>query len=324
MSGIPHGAESEADPSFVARFDPLLRALFRTAQPVVTLPVPGAMAREICLDAAIEHRALVLVAGADGEALAATAESLGKEVLRVMVPPGRQVEQAHLQRFLRGPEVDTVVVAQVESTTGAEAPLAQLSDVLRTHKHIHLFVDASFSLGASPLEPDRWAIDTVMASGDAVLGMPHGVSFVVASPRMVQRARSEPGRGRLLDLVAHHAAAVDGRMLAPLADALVRPVEDQLTRILVEEGLTSRWERHARLRGMVERWVAARDDVSLVAVPGRRAATVSWLSFAAAPGRPRRLDHAGEMALSECADMLAAVGRELDQGVRSEGYGPGR
>lgn len=316
MSGILPG--TEADSSFVARIDPMLRALFRTAQPVATLPVPGAMAREICLDAAIEHRALVLVAGADGEALAATAESLGKEVLRVMVPPGRQVEQAHLLRFLQGPAVDTVVVAQVESTSGTEAPLAELSDVLRTRKHIHLFVDASFSLGASPLETDRWAIDTMLASGDTALGMPHGVSFVSASPRMVQRARSEPGRGRLLDFVAHHAAAVEGRMLAPLADTLVRSVEDQLTRIMVEEGLTSRWERHARLRGMVERWVAARDDVSLVAVSGRRAATISWLSFGAAPGRPRRLDHAGEMTLTECAEMLAAVGRELDQGVRRE------
>lgn len=100
-------------------------------------------------------------------------------------------------------------------------------------------------------------------------------------------------------------------MLAPLADALIRSVEDQLRRIMGEEGLTSRWERHARLRGMVERWVAERGDVSLIAVPGRRAATVSWLSCGAGAGRLRRLDHAGEMTLTECAGMLAAVDREL-------------
>ncbi len=314
MSGSLRGAEAETDPSFVVRIDPMLRALFRTVHPVATLAVPGAMAREICLDAAIEHRALVLVAGADGEALAATAESLGKEVLRVMVPPGRQVEQAQLLRFLQGPEVDTVVVAHVESTTGTEAPLAELADMLRTRKHIHLFVDASFSLGASQLETDRWALDTVLASGDATLGMPHGVCFVSTSPRMVERARSETGRGRLLDLVAHHAAAVEGRMLAPLAGALSRAVEDQLSRIIGEEGLASRWERHARLRGMVERWVAEQGDVSLIAVPGRRAATVSWLSFSGSAGRLRRVDHAGEMTLTECAAMLAAVDREPKQG----------
>lgn len=305
------------DPAFEGRIDPLLRALFRTAHPVATLPVPGAMAREICLDAAIEHRALVLIAGADGEALAATAESLGKEVLRVIVPPGWQVEPAHLHRFLQGPEVDTVVVAQVESTTGTEAPLAELADVLRSRREIHLFVDASLSAGAIPLETDRWELDTVLASGDGSLGMPHGVSFVAASPRMLKRAVSEPGRGRQLDLVAHHAAAVEGRMLAPLDAALARSVEAQLSRMIVAEGLLSRWERQARLGELVERWVAARKKVQLVAVPGRRAATLSCLLIAAgaAVRQRRRLDHGGEMTLAECADVLAALGRELDLGA---------
>ena len=340
MSGILQGAESEAESAFVGRIDAGLRALFRTVQPVATLPVPGAMAREICLDAAIEHRALVLIAGADGEALAATAESLGKEVLRVMVPPGRQVERAHLIRFLQGPEVDTVVVAHVESTTGAEAPLAELADVLRTRKGIHLFVDASLSLSASPLETDRWGLDTVLAAGDGALGMPRGISFVAASARMLTRARSEPGRGRQLDLVAHHAAAVEGRMLAPLAGPLARSVEDQLTRLVDAEGLTSRWERHARLRGMVERWVAERGDVSFVAASGRRATTLSCLilprgrrvepAVAALAGAqyevmigPRgdagqylRISHAGELTLEALAGTLAAIGRELDMAGR--------
>ena len=306
---------AEAEAEFIGRINPLLRALFRTAQPVVTLPVPGAMAREISLDAAIEHRALVLVAGADGEALAATAEALGKEVLRVIVPPGRQVEQAQLLRFLQGPEVDTVVVAQVESTTGAEAPIAGLADVLRTRKNVQLFVDASLTLGASQLETDRWGIDTVLASGDGSLGMPHGVSFVTVSPRMLARARNEPGRGRLLDLVAHQAAAVGGRMLAPLASALAQVVEAQLRGIMLQEGLLLRWERHARLRGLVERWVAARSDIAFVAAPGRRSATLSCLvtSVGAAAGSPRELWHMGETTVEELAERLTVLGRELER-----------
>jgi aspartate aminotransferase-like enzyme len=307
------GDQRVDDPSFVARIDPLLRGLFRTAQPVATLPVPGAMAREIALDAAIEHRALVLVAGGDGEALAATAESLGKEVLRLCVAPGRQVEQAHLQRFLQGPPVDTVVVAHVESTTGAEAPLAELADVLRLKPEIHLLVDATESLGASHLETDRWGIDTVLASGDGALGLPHGVSFVALSPRALKRALGEGGRGNLLDLVAHQQAAALGRMLAPLAETLERAVEEGLTRIMIEEGLTSRWERQARLRALVETWVTTRSDVRLIAVPGRRSTTVSCLTFDAGLMDPEvlvRLDHAGETTVEALRERL----RELERG----------
>ena len=319
MSEQTGRVELGEESAFLRRIGAMLPALFRTAQPVATLPMPGAMAREICLDAAVEHRALILVAGADGEALAATAESLGKEVLRVVVPSGRQVEQAQLLRFLQGPEVDTVALVHVESSTGAEAPLAELADVLRTRKDIHLFVDASHSLGAVPLETDRWGLDTVLASGDGALGMPPGVSFVTASPRMLQRARSEAGRGRLLDLVAHQAAAIEARMLAPLAASLAEAVEAQLVRIVTEEGVTSRWQRHAQLRGAVERWVGDRGDVSFVAVAGRRAATLSCLAVTAGAGEQLRVDHAGEMTVGELEEHLAVLGGALDRATGGGG-----
>src|SRR5690606_28930658 len=125
-----------------------LRGVFRTTEPVLTVPVPGPLLMEIALRTLVEHRALVLVAGPAGETLARATEALGKEVLRLMVRPGEVVEPAHLARFLAGPPVDSVVLAHADLGAGTLAPLAELARVVRARRELLLLVEASGSLGA--------------------------------------------------------------------------------------------------------------------------------------------------------------------------------
>jgi aspartate aminotransferase-like enzyme len=150
VEAAAHDAESAAP--VIARASLRLRDLFRTSQPVVIHPGSGAALREIGLRSAVEHRVLALVGGAGGAALADQAEALGKEVLRLRVHPGRSVEPAHLQRFLAGPEVDSVMLVHAELNEGSQAPLADLTPLVRARRDVMLFVDASSSLGASRLE----------------------------------------------------------------------------------------------------------------------------------------------------------------------------
>lgn len=309
-----------------------LHPLFGTTETVVVHAGSAGALREMGLRSAVEQRALAIVAGEDGARLADQVEALGREVLRLHVRPGRAVEPAHLDRFLGGPGVDTVTTVHVEGSTGVALPLAELAHVVRARRDLLLVVDASHSLGAAPVELDRWGLDFVVAPSEGPLGMPHGLAFAAASPRLLTRARTLSGRGSQLDFVAHHQAAVEGRTLAPVPAPLVAALEHQLRQILEVETLPARWSRHTTLGAMVQEWAAGRGDVTLAAVEGRRATALSVLELGGrAAGAhaalveqgwqvgegPRvgtlRIAHQGECRPEELRGLLAALGGVLDR-----------
>ncbi len=220
-----------SDPEALARTALKLRGLFRTIEPVVMLPGPAELLREIGLRVAIEHRVLVLVGGPAGAALAAQAESLGKEVIRVVTHPGQVLEPEQLGRFLQGPEVDSVALVHAEAG-GAVAPLEALGRVVRQRKGLMLLVDAGRTIGVELVETDRWGLDFVLAHSEGLEGMPPGLAFAALSSRLIARARGQTGRGMQLDLVAHFDAAAQGRSLIPPPPELAALLEQQLDRIL--------------------------------------------------------------------------------------------
>lgn len=274
------GLDQDASAPLIARASERLRELFRTSQPVVIHPGSSVALREIALRSTVEHRALALVAGPNGAALADQAEALGKEVLRLHVHPGRAVEPAHLTRFLAGPEVDSVILVHAEPSLGSMLPLADLTPLVRGRRDVMLFVDASASLGASPIETEQWGVDFVLGASEGALGMPAGLAFGTASPRLVARGRGITGRGSHLDFVAQHDAAAKHQTLAPVHPALATVLLRQLERILDVEGLPERWARHARMRSMVEAWAPSHGLRLFVAEP-RRADAVTTVALGA-------------------------------------------
>jgi aspartate aminotransferase-like enzyme len=331
-----HALTPDAVEQLLSLAQPRLRRLFHTTEPVAVVPAPAGILREIGLRATVEHRVLVLVAGPDSAALADSAEALGAEVIRMMVHPGHTPEPEQLERFLASPPVDSVALVHAERGTGALAPLATLAAVVRRRPDLLLFVDATGSLGAAPIETDAWGLDFVLAASDGPLALPAGLSFATASQRLVARARDLSGRGVLLDLLTHLAAAAESTVLTPVDPVLVVALDRQLERI-DREGLAERWERHRRMAETVERWADGRKDIVLRAVPGRRSPTVScfelrppltgsmmadalsregWqVASGEGPGSEHLLwvGHMGETAAERLTPLLEALGRALDE-----------
>lgn len=326
----------EAAEQLLALAQPRLRRLFRTAEPVIAVAAPAGILREIGLRATIDQRVLVLVAGPDSAALADTAEALGAEVIRMMVHPGRTPEPEQLERFLASPLVDTVALVHAEAGTGTLAPLAELARVVRARRDLLLFVDATTTLGAAELETDAWGLDLVLAASSGPLALPAGLAFAAASSRLVARTRNRPGRGVLLDLLTHHAAAAEDAVLTAVDPRMALTLDRQLERI-AQEGLTRRWDRHRAMAEMVERWVTGRQDVRLLAPEGRRSPTVSCLELggtltgqavaealmregwlvASGEGsgseRRLRIGHMGEIGTEHLAELLEALGRAVGE-----------
>ncbi len=270
----------DAGPAGVPRAEPLalqalLRDLFRTTRPVALVPASSGGMMEAAIRNGVQERVLVVIGGEDGARFAGVAESCGKDVVRAMVPPGRTLEAEHLAQFLDGPEVDAVALVHAETSTGALAPLSDLARVVHARKDVHLLVDTTGSLGASPVETDGWQLDFAFSSSEKGLALPPGLGLGVASSRLLARAANLPGRGRYFDLVRLSQAAGETGFpeILPHTDALAARLEQ----IRASGGLEARWKRHHEMLNLVEEWVLLRPPFQLLAPEGRRSWSVSCL-----------------------------------------------
>ena len=304
---ISHRGAEMAD--MMARMERPLRHLFRTTRPVLVGTSSATGFMEAAVRAGVRHRLLAVVGGHFGERFARIAEACGKEVVRVVVPPGRALEPAHLERFLDGPGVDAVSVVHAETSTGALAPLESLARVVRSHDDVLLLVDAVASLGADPLEFDLWQLDFAFTGTQKALGLPAGLALAAASKRLMERARTAEAPGGYFDLQALERAARERRPAFTPALPQLYALEAQLERIGASGGVEARWERHARLRGMMETWCAGHSRCTLLAPAGSRSSAVSALQLPAGV-----TSHAAVAALA-ARGWLAAPGLDAQAGT---------
>ena len=242
------------DPFFVALMEEtadLLRATFRTENQA-TLPISatgsGGMDALIANFVEPGDRVVVGVNGLFGERLTDALGRAGADVVRVEAEWGRAIDPDELRSAIE-PGTDAVCVVHGETSTGVCQPLDGLSDACRDAGAL-LLVDCVTSLAGQPVLLDEWGVDAAFSGSQKCLNVPPGLAPFTAGERALEklRRRKTPPRSWFFDLslvlgywggeggrVYHHTAPIN--MIYALAEAL---------RIVAEEGLEQRWERHRR------------------------------------------------------------------------------
>ena len=201
---------------------------------------------EAAIRSGVKERVLAVGGGRYADRFARVAAACGKEVIRVMVHPGRALEAEHLQQFLDGPEVDAVALVHAEGSTGALAPLAELAAVVRARKDVLLLVDASGSVGGMPVETDAWGLDFVFAGigqGPRPSARPHARRR--QSSAFIDRSRRLEARGYYLDLARADDRVSRGALQFRAARCpSCGPCEAQWPRSPPPVASTARWKRH--------------------------------------------------------------------------------
>lgn len=281
--------------SLLGAMQPALQACFGTTQPVFVATCSGTGLIEAAIRSGVRERVLVPVGGYFGEYFARIAESCGKQVFRVEVHPGTAITPAQLEQFLEGPAVDAVAVVHSESSTGALAEIPALAEVVKARKDLLLLVDGVTSVGAMPIEMDRWGADYYCTGSQKAMALPPGLAFGAASPRFMARAEEQHDAGFYLSVRKLVAIARDSLPFWTPAESLILALECQVGRIAESGGWPARWERHRRMLSLMESWAEARPDVRLLAKAGARSPAISSLVLPASR-RP--------------GDVMAALGRE--------------
>jgi len=241
------------DPFFVALMEEtagLLRTAFGTAN-AATLPVSatgsGGMDALIVNFVEAGDRVVVGVNGLFGERLADALGRADAEVVRVEAEWGRAIDPDDLRSAVAG--ADAVCIVHGETSTGVCQPMDGIAEVCRD-AGVLLFVDCVTSLTGQPVLLDEWGADAAFSGSQKCLNAPPGLAPFTAGERALDKLRTRKSKPRswFFDLslvlgywdgeggrVYHHTAPIN--MVYALAEAL---------RIVDEEGLEARWERHRR------------------------------------------------------------------------------
>jgi alanine-glyoxylate transaminase/serine-glyoxylate transaminase/serine-pyruvate transaminase len=242
------------DPEFVQVMEDLkrlMRAVFRTGNEL-TFPASGtgSAGMEMIIANLVEDgdEIVVGVNGVFGGRLADCAERQGAKVHKAEAEWGRIVEPDAVEAALKAARKPKLVaIVHAETSTGAHQPLEEIAALARRHGAL-MIVDAVTSLACVPVEVDKWQIDACYSCTQKGLSAPPGLAPVTFSARAMDtiRARKSKCKSWYLDLgmianywgsdrVYHHTAPIT--MNYALYEAL---------RVVLEEGLEARWERHRR------------------------------------------------------------------------------
>lgn len=314
-----------------------LARIFRTGADVPIATGSATLVMELALVSTVRRSVLHLVCGAFSERWHAIGCSLGRASDRLDVPWGRAIDPDLVRRALRragkGARYEAVTVVQNETSTGVINPVEEIARAVREESDALVLVDAVSSLGGAPLETDAWGLDLVVTGSQKALAAPPGLVPFAVSARAQERARGVEHRGFYTDLLRyldkHRAGGPITTPAIPVAYALDR----QVARIL-DEGVETRWARHAHLKERVESWVAGRGGelgFSFAAPPEARSPTVSCLRPPAAIAAPElvrrlagrgftlgsgygdwkgstfRIGHMGEVRASDLDTLLLAI-----------------
>ncbi|HVL80265.1 MAG TPA: alanine--glyoxylate aminotransferase family protein [Actinomycetota bacterium] len=242
------------DPAFLDTLDrvsSMLREVMRTSNRLTfAVSATGSGGMEAAIVNLVEpgDTAIVCVNGVFGSRMTEVAARAGARVVTVEAPWGSPVDpQAVASALDSHPDARLVGIVHAETSTGTRSDVQAVAAAVSGRAL--LVVDAVTSLGGMPLEVDGWGIDVCYSGTQKCLSVPPGLAPITFSDRAIERVRSRtsPVRSWYLDVtmlerywgsdrVYHHTAPI----------SMVNALEAGL-RLVLDEGLEARWDRHRRV-----------------------------------------------------------------------------
>jgi alanine-glyoxylate transaminase/serine-glyoxylate transaminase/serine-pyruvate transaminase len=226
----------------------LLRRVFQTENRI-TFPISASGSGGI--EAAVVNpledgdECIVCVNGAFSDRMAIMAERISAKVTRVEAPYGRTVDPEDVRRAGKGRKIKMVGLTHGETSSTV---VQRIDDYRKVADELGalLVVDAVATLAGVPLHVDRQRIDICFSGTQKAISAPPGMAPITVNTQVedVMRARKEPVRSWYFDFhptmsywgherTYHHTPPIT--LIYGLREAL---------RLVMEEGLEARWERH--------------------------------------------------------------------------------
>jgi len=228
----------------------MLKQVFQTRNEM-TLAVSGtgSAGMETCVVNLIEpgDKMLVCINGVFGARMKDVAERAGADVTAIQRPWGQVFSPEEVAAAIRekGP-FKLVGIVHAETSTGAAQPIAPISKAAHAAGAL-LLVDTVTSLGGMEVDVDGWNVDACYSGTQKCLSCPPGLSPVTFSPAAVEviDKRKSKVQSWYLDMTMVRAYWGTERLYHHTAPINMNYALHEALKIVLEEGLRPRWQRHA-------------------------------------------------------------------------------
>ena len=252
---------------------PKLQALFATKQPVFLSTSSAWGVMEASIRNLVDRGVLCCMCGAFSDKWLDVAKRCGKSAEPLQVDWGKHIDHKDIDRKLGTGKFDTVTLIHNETSTGIMNPLPEICRTLAKYPDVLLIVDTVSSFSGVKIDMDALGIDVMLTGAQKALALPPGFSLFSVSEKAFARAEKIPNCGFYFDFLEFKKQQAEWMTPSTPSIAHIHALQSKLDEIFAE-GLTNRFERHARTNALVHDWVR-RSGFEFFAEEGFRSKTLT-------------------------------------------------
>ena len=230
-----------------------LQTLFGTKQPVFLSTSSAWGVMEASIRNLVDRGVLCCMCGAFSDKWFDVAKRCGKEAAPLQVDWGKHIDQKAIDRQLATGKFDTVTLVHNETSTGVMNPLPEICCTLAKYPDVALVLDTVSSFSGVRIDMDALGIDVMLTGAQKALALPPGFSLFSVSEKAFARAERIPNRGFYFDFLEFKEQQAEWMTPSTPSIGHMHALESKLEEIF-EEGLETRFARHARTNALVHDW----------------------------------------------------------------------
>ncbi|CAG8719265.1 13819_t:CDS:2, partial [Acaulospora morrowiae] len=193
LTSMSTAATSHVSPSFISVFGEcveLLRKVFFTAkgQPFI-ISGSGTLGFDMTASNLVEpgEDVLVLNSGYFGDSFTTCLETYGANVTQIKAEIGDRPSLENIAEVLSSKKFKAITITHVDTSTGVLSDVRAIAEVVKQKSPDTLIiVDGVCSIGAEELRVDEWGLDIAFTASQKALGVPSGLSILIASERAIE------------------------------------------------------------------------------------------------------------------------------------------
>ena len=328
------------DPGFVADFKGVikdLKTLLGTTGEVFVIAGSGTLMMEMAIANSLKSgdNLLIVSNGFFGDRFNTFVSQKGINVDVISAEWGKVVSASEIEAKLKEKSYQAVTVSHVDTSTGAVAPLDEISKVMKNFPDTIFIVDGVAATAGEREYVDAMGIDILLTGSQKAFGVAPGLGMLWASEKAMERRAS-------LGKIPEYYADFDrwlpimqdpGKYFATPAVNMIWALQESI-RIIKEEGIENRYERHVKNANAMRSALEAM-GFSILAEEGNRAVTLSCVLYpeglddlkfrtilaeegaqvagglAAYAGKMFRIGHMGNIDQHDLVSAVAAIERTL-------------
>jgi aspartate aminotransferase-like enzyme len=326
------------DPAFVNDFKELLadlKEMWRTTGQVFVVAGTGTMAMEMAVANTTKggDNILIVSHGFFGDRFIDLCERKGLNVDILSSPWGKTVSLEDIERKLSEKKYSAITVTHVDTATGVCAQIKEIGEIVKKFEDTLYIVDGVCATAAEPEYVDEMGIDILFTGSQKAFGVAPGLAILWAGEKALARRKA---LGTIPEFYIDFDKWIPimndpSKYYATPAVNLVWALKESV-RIIKEEGIENRYERHTKQAQAVQKAIEAM-GFGILAEKEDRAVTLSNVLYpegvddvkfrttlaaegamvagglAAYAGKMFRLGHMGNIDKHTLVSTIAAIER---------------